>query len=206
MMGVPRSTYYAWVGRAGTVTATSKRRLELEERIKEVFEDSGQIFGCRRFCVILNRQGVAVSLGTVAKLMRNLGLVAIQKRAFKRTIRQDPNAGMFPGKVNRNFDPHGYVLGEVLVGDITYLKTGQSWLYLAVLTDLATRMVVGWQIALHMRASMLIDALEMARVQHGVKSGAIVHTDHGTQMTSTQFGQYCQDHGFIQSMGATGVC
>ena len=206
MLQVPRSTYYAWVGRAGKVTATQARREVLEQRVREVFEDSGQVFGSRRVCVVLNEQGTAVSLGTVAKVMRHLGLVAISKRAFKRTTKKDPGAQTFPDRVNRNFDAEDYRPGEVLVGDITYLKTGEGWLYLAVFIDLATRMVVGWQIAPHMRTSLLIDALEMARVQYAVAPGAIIHTDHGTQMTSKQFRHYCQDHGFIQSMGATGVC
>lgn len=205
-MEVPRSTYYAWASRAGKVTATQERRQVLEEEIRTVFEASGQVFGSRRVCVTLNNQGVTVSLGTVAKLMRRMGLVAIQKRAFKRTTKKDPDAQAFPDKVNRDFAPENHEPGQVLVGDITYLKTGEGWLYLAVFIDLATRMVVGWQIAPHMRTSMLVQALDMARIQYGIGQGTIIHTDHGTQMTSKEFTQYCQARGFVQSMGQTGVC
>ena len=88
----------------------------------------------------------------------------------------------------------------------TYLKTGQVWLYLATIIDLATRMVVGWQLANHMRTSLVIDALDMARAHGRVAAGALVHSDHGTQYTSAAFTAYCTEAGVIQSMGRTGVC
>ena len=206
LLCVARSTFYAWTKRVDTLTATQEHQQMLREEIQKEFEDSSEVFGCRRVCVRLNTRGIAVSVGTVAKLMRQMGLVAKQKRAYKVTTKRDPDAQVFPDKVNRNFDPDDYAPGEVLVGDITYLKTGEGWLYLAVWVDLGTRMVVGWQMAPHMRTSLLVDALDMARLQYGVSEGAIIHTDHGTQMTSKEFRAYCKKHKFIQSMGATGVC
>ena len=206
LLSVARSTFYAWTKRVDTLTATQEHQQMLREEIQKEFEDSSEVFGCRRVCVRLNTRGIAVSVGTVAKLMRQMGLVAKQKRAYKVTTKRDPDAQVFPDKVNRNFDPDDYAPGEVLVGDITYLKTGEGWLYLAVWVDLGTRMVVGWQMAPHMRTSLLVDALDMARLQYGVSEGAIIHTDHGTQMTSKEFRAYCKKHKFIQSMGATGVC
>lgn len=206
MLGVARSSYYAWTKRADTPTPTQERQQMLKREIQKEFDASNQVYGVRRVCARLNSRGIPVSVGTVAKLMHQLGLVAKQKRAYRVTTKRDPGAQVFPDRVNRNFNPDHYTPGEALAGDITYLKTGEGWLYLAVWIDLATRMVVGWQMATHLRTSLLVEALDMARLQHGVTKGAIIHSDHGTQMTSKEFTSYCRKHGYIQSMGATGVC
>ena len=93
-----------------------------------------------------------------------------------------------------------------LVGDITYLRTDQGWLYLAVVLDLATRMIIGWQMATHMRTSLITDALEMARLHGHVKAEAIFHSDRGAQYTSDEFAKYCRRSRITPSMGRTGVC
>lgn len=145
-------------------------------------------------------------MGLVADLMRELGLAAIQRKAYKRTTVPDDKAQVFSDKLDRDFAPESHRPGEALVGDITYLRTGQGWLYLATVIDLATRKVIGWQTAEHMRASLVVDALEMARTQGGAASGAIFHSDHGSQYTSDECVTYCANNGFTQSMGRTGVC
>jgi putative transposase len=110
-----------------------------------------------------------------------------------------------PDLIGRDFTADG-APGQRLVGDITYLRTGQGWLYLATVLDLATRMVVGWQMAAHMRTSLILDALAMARTSGHVQPGAIFHSDRGTQYTSTEFHQYCQQIRVRTSVGRTGVC
>jgi len=86
------------------------------------------------------------------------------------------------------------------------IQAGQGWLYLATIIDLATRMVVGWQLADHMRTSLVIDALDMARIHGRVAENALLHSDHGTQYTSQALTAYCAQAGITQSMGRTGVC
>ena len=86
------------------------------------------------------------------------------------------------------------------------IRPGQGWLYLATVIDLATRMVVGWQLADNMRTPLIIDALKMARTHGKVAPNAIFHSDRGSQYTSDDFHEYCEKNGFIQSMGRTGVC
>src|SRR5690625_7136627 len=112
----------------------------------------------------------------------------------------------FADQLDRNFDPADYSPGQALVSDITYLKTGQGWLYLATIIDLATRMVIGWQLAEHMRTSLVIDALDMARTHGRIADDALVHSDHGTQYTSQELTSYCAAADITQSMGRTGVC
>lgn len=96
--------------------------------------------------------------------------------------------------------------GQRLVGDITYLRTGEGWLYLATVIDLATRMVVGWQLADHMRTSLITDALGMAITHGHVSPGAVFHSDRGTQYTSAEFFRFCNGNQVRTSVGRTGVC
>ena len=117
-------------------------------------------FGCRRVAAQLNREGHECSVGLVADLMRELGLKAVQPRAYKRTTIPGEEPVTAPDLIGRDFTASS-AAGERLVGDITYLRTGEGWLYLATVIDLATRMVVGWQLADHMRTSLVVDALQM---------------------------------------------
>ncbi|WP_420921215.1 DDE-type integrase/transposase/recombinase [Corynebacterium striatum] len=86
------------------------------------------------------------------------------------------------------------------------MRTGEGWLHLATVIDLAARMVIDWQIAGHMRTSLVSDALEMARIHGGALPGEIFHSGHGAQYSAGAFTGYCQAHGFRQSMDRTGVC
>src|SRR5205814_1169165 len=149
---------------------------ELAIEIRRVFEDSRQTSGCRRVAAQLNRDGHECSVGLVADLMRELGLKAVQPRAYKRTTVSGENPLESPDLIGRDFAAGG-LPGTRLVGDITYLKTGEGWLYLATVIDLATRMVIGWQLATHMRTSLVVDALQMAIDTRLVAHDAIFHSD-----------------------------
>ena len=202
MLNVSRSSFYAWRGHLDSAATT--RRGELAALITRAFADSRQTYGCRRIAAVLNRQGHACSVGLVADLMSELELKAVQPRSYRiTTIGGDKRADIEDG-INRNFTSRQP--GTRLVGDITYLRTDQGWLYLAVVLDLATRMVIGWQIATHMRTSLIMDALEMARLHGHVAPGATFHSDRGAQYTSGEFAKYLRRSRIIPSMGRTGVC
>ncbi len=202
LMRVPRSTYYAWINRAETKTQARRRALAVE--VAKEFDDSRQTSGCRRIAAALNRRGIACSVGLVADLMRELGLAAVQPRAYKRTTLPGDAPIPVPELIERDFTAEQR--GQRLVGDITYLRTGEGWLYLATVIDLATRMVVGWQLADHMRTRLLTDALQMAIDSGHVHRGAILHSDRGTQYTSAGFDAFTARHGSRRSLGQTGVC
>lgn len=202
LLGVPRSTFYYWRNRAET--ATEARRRVLAVAIARVFEDSRKTYGCRRVCAQLNREDIACSVGLVADLMRELGLEAVQPRAWKKTTVPGEVAEEVGDRLERAFTAQAP--GRVAVGDITYLKTGEGWLYLATVIDLHTRMVIGWQMAEHMRTSLVIDALAAAKEAGYLDQGAVFHSDRGTQYTSAAFAQWCKEHGIDRSMGRTGVC
>jgi putative transposase len=204
LLHLARSSFYDW--RHRTETPTAARRRELAEQVRRVFEDSRQTSGCRRVAAQLNRKGHECSVGLVAELMRELGLKAVQPRAYKRTTLPGEDPVALPDLLERDFDPTGCAPGERLVGDITYLHTGQGWLYLATVIDLATRMVVGWQMAPHLRTSLVTDALQMALDGGYVARDAVFHSDRGTQYTSREFARFCRANNVRGSVGRTGVC
>jgi putative transposase len=130
----------------------------------------------------------------------------VQPRAYKRTTIPGEQPVDSPDLLGRDFDPASSAPGERLVGDITYLRTGQGWLYLATVIDLATRMVVGWQLAMHMRTSLVLDALQMAITGGYVAPDAIFHSDRGAQYASREFAAFCAAERVRTSVGRTGVC
>src|SRR5688500_3856521 len=203
LLGVARSTFYGWRHRAESPTAT--RRRVLTEHVRRVFEAARQTSGCRRVAAELNREGIECSVGLIADLMRELGLRAVQPRGYRRTKLPSEQTVDIPDLIERDFAAHG-TPGERLVGDITYLCTGEGWLYLATVIDLATRMVVGWQLADHMRTSLVVDALQMGLDAGHVRPEAIFHSDRGCQYTSREFTRFCADHQVRTSVGRTGVC
>ena len=204
LLGVARSSFYAWRNRVETPTAARRRRLAVE--VRRVFAASRQTSGCRRIAAALNRHGIECSVGLVADLMRELGLRAVQPRAYKRTTIPGEQPVNSPDLIGRDFDPAGSGPGERLVGDITYLRTSEGWLYLATVIDLATRMVIGWQLTPHMRTSLVVDALQMGLDAGLVERDAIFHSDRGCQYTSHEFTRFCQDKRLRTSLGRTGVC
>jgi transposase InsO family protein len=202
LLGVPRSSFYAWRNRVES--ASSARRRLLGEQIQRVFAEHRRRYGCRRVAAQLNREGHECSVGLVADLMREMGLTACQPRAYKRTTLPGEQPVDSPDLLDGDFS--GTEPGLRLVGDITYLRTDQGWLYLATVIDLATRMVIGWQLATHLRTSLVIDALTMAITHGHVRPKAIFHSDRGCQYTSAEFAGFCRANDIRTSVGRTGVC
>ena len=202
LLGVPRSSFHAWRNRAESATAARRRGLAVH--VRRVFDAGRGAYGCRRVAAQLNRDGHPCSVGLVAGLMRELGLRACQPRACKRTTVPGEEPVTSPDLTGRDFT--AAAPGTRMAGDITYLRTGEGWLYLATVIDLATRMVTGWQLASHMRTSLVTDALTMA-ISHGhVAPGAVFHSDRGAQYTSGEFARFCQANDVRTSVGRTGVC
>ncbi|WP_082920735.1 DDE-type integrase/transposase/recombinase [Rhodococcus sp. YH3-3] len=135
--------------------------------------------------------------------MRELGLCAVQPRAYRRTTIAGEVAAI-PDLIDRDFTAQ--VPDARLVGDITYLRTSEGWLYLATVVDLPTRMVVGWQTAPHMRTSLIVDALQMVVTGGHVRTGAVFHSDRVSHYTSTEFADSTEFTDVRISLGRTGVC
>jgi putative transposase len=200
--GVSRSGFYEWRGRPAS--ATAERRAVLAVKVKEVFDDSDGTYGYRRVHRVLVRQGVEVGEELVRYLMREQGLVACQPRPYRTTTKADKAARGIPDRCAGDFTAD--VPGVKLVGDITYLPTWQGWLYLATVIDCHTKGVVGWSMASHMKASLVVDALEMAAGNIELAEGCVFHSDRGTQYTSSEFRTVLANYQVLPSVGRTGVC
>jgi transposase InsO family protein len=153
----------------------------------------------------LRREGVHVGRKRVARIMRQRGLIGRCKRKWTKTTDPDPEAAAVD-RLKRAFGPGTVEVDRVYVGDITYLWTWEGWLYLATVIDLASRRVVGWAMAEHMRAELVCAALAMAIDARRPAPGLIFHSDRGTQYTSDQFAQLLDAHQITQSFSRPRQC
>ena len=160
--------------------------------------------GSPRLTRALCEQGVSVNRKTVARSMRRQGLRARITRRFKVTTNAAHNLPVAPNHLAQGFlaeQPN-----QKWVGDITYLSTGEGWLYLAVVLDLCGRKVIGWAMRERMSAELACDALQMALDRRGRPTGVLVHTDRGSQYCSRAYRRLLRDHGLTASMSAKGSC
>lgn len=199
---VSRSGYYEWRDRP--VSQSQLRRDRLAALIRAIFDDFEQTHGHRRIHAELLRRRVPCSAELVADIMRELGLRACQPRAYRVTTIQGEEPVDIPDLLERDFTADEP--GTKFVGDITYIRTWQGWLYLATVIDCASKMVVGWSMADHMRTTLVTSAMDMARGRIDVKDGCIFHSDRGTQYMSVEYRKYITDAGMRSSVGRTGVC
>ena len=199
---VSKSGYYSW--RKQPMSATKERREDLKGIIKVIFENSDETYGYRRVHAELLRQDEQAGPELVRALMRELGLVACQPRPWRQTTVQDPQAADTPDLVRRDFT--AAAPGEKMVGDITYIRTWEGWLYLATVIDCHTKEVVGYAIADHMKTSLIADAIDMAVRNHDIRVDAIFHSDRGAQYTSAEFRERLRVLQVRPSTGRTAVC
>ncbi|MFJ9448685.1 IS3 family transposase, partial [Kitasatospora sp. NPDC101235] len=204
VMGVNRSTYYAWL--AGRPAAAVRQRAEdeLAEEIREIHASSRGAYGVPRVHAALRRKGHAINRKKVERIMRERDIRGVSRRKRRHLTKQDSKAAPAPDLVGRDFTATRP--GTKLVGDITYLPTIEGWWYLATVIDLATREVVGYAMADHHRAELVTDALRMAAGRGGLQSGCIMHTDRGSEYTSGEFRREIRKLNLRQSMGRTGIC
>ena len=203
VLEVSRSGFYDWESRPPSVRELSDRQLAVE--IEAIWECSARTYGAPRVHAWLHKQGFNPSCKRVARIMRVQGFEGESGRAKVRTTIIDRTATAATDRVKRDFNPAAP--NVTWCGDITYLATGEGWLYLATVIDLFSRRVIGWSLTEHMRSSLVVDALATAvATRGGLVDGVIFHSDRGSQYTSGEFGQFCDRHGVLRSMGATGVC
>jgi putative transposase len=202
-LDVSRSGYHDWRDRQPS--ATARRRELLEARVRSVFEYSDRTYGYRRVHAELARRGTVVDPDTVRRVMRDLGLVACQPRPWRPVTTIAGDAGDLPDLVRRDFTAD--TPATKLVGDITYIRTWEGWLYLATVLDCFSKKVVGYAMAEHMRTELVADALRMAAHNVPFQPGVtIFHSDRGSQYLSAEFAVVANELGVRRSVGRTGVC
>jgi len=203
LLEVSRSGYYASVTRSPSVRSVRAERIEA--KIAWFHGESDEVSGAPRILADLRGDGEVISRKTVAKSMRRLGLRGVCPKRWRTTTIVDRGDAYPPDAVERVWDTG--TLNRVWIGDITYLRTWEGWLYLATVIDAHSRRVIGWAIDEHMRANLVEQALQMAITLRGeLPVQVIFHADRGTQYASAQITAFAAANGITRSMGKTGIC
>ena len=205
VLEVSRSAYYQWSKESPSVRA--RQDAALGERIVNIHTESRGTYGSPRVQRQLEREGTRCGRKRVARLMSLRGLAGRCRRRFKPTTIADPQArDLAPDLLRRAFRPDGIALNRAWVGDITYPRTGEGWCYLATVINLASRRIVGFAIASHMRASLVGEALEMALKARRPLPGLVFHSDRGSQYTSREFRELLSTWAMVQSLSRPRQC
>jgi putative transposase len=203
VLEVSRAGYYAWLARPESPRAA--RMAELSGRVAEAHREARGAYGAPRVHKALEAGGVACRENTVAKLMRREGLRGCAPRRFvPRTTDSSHGHAVAANTLDRRFEP-----GEpdrVWVADITYIPTGEGWLYLAAVVDLGSRRVVGWAAADHLRSELAQRALRNALESRRPGEGLLHHSDRGVQYTCDAYRGLLEAHGIEASMSGKGDC
>ena len=196
---VSRSGYYDWLRRPAKTGVDV-----LGQKIKRIFRNSRKTYGTRRIKKQLAIEGITASRQRISRKMAEQGLIAKAHRKTRATTNSNHDHPVAPNLLDRQFDVKQP--NKVWVMDITYLATNEGWLYLAIVLDLYSRMVVGWSIRKRMTKELVIDALETAIKRRNPSPGLICHSDRGSQYCSHAYQNLLQEHGFICSMSRKGEC
>ena len=203
VLGVSRAGYYAWLARHDGPRAL--RRAKLAGQIRSAHEANRRVYGSPRVHAALLASGEAACVNTVARVMRDEGIRARANRRFvPRTTDSGHASPVAENLLGRQFD--AALPDRKWAADITYVPTGEGWLYLAGVIDLCSRKVVGWSMAEHMRTGLAADALGMALAGRSPAPGLLHHSDRGSQYASDGYQNLLADHGLACSMSGRGDC
>jgi putative transposase len=203
VLEVSRSGYYAWLDRPAS--ARDQRREELTEKVKQAHRENRGVYGSPRIFRVLKAEGEAACENTVAKVMREAGVRAKTKRKFvPRTTDSSHGRPVAENLLSRDFAAD--LPDRKWAADITYVPTGEGWLYLAAVVDLCSRKVVGWSMGDHMRTDLVSNALKMALARRRPGEGLLHHSDRGSQYASDGYRHLLQSHGIDCSMSGKGDC
>ena len=202
VLDVSRSGFYHW--RTRRPSQQERLNRELDNRIRELFARHKQRYGAPRITDDLHDEGIACSENRVARRMRVLGLRAIQAKKFKVTTDSNHSKPVAPDLIEQDFTAEAP--NEKWVSDITYVWTDEGWLYLAVVMDLYSRVIVGWSMNRRMTQQLVCDALTMALFRRHFPKGTIIHSDRGSQYCSKRYQRLISNNGLRCSMGRRANC
>jgi transposase InsO family protein len=203
VLSVAKSAFYAW--HKHQLSARAQVDEQLTNEIKEIYDASRCTYGAPRVHAELRHRGQRVGRKRVARLMRTAGLVGRTPRRFRRTTMTDPSTlRQVQDLVQREFDPTEP--NQLWLSEITYIRTWEGWLYLAIVLDAYSRKVVGWALADHMRTELVTAALQMALINRQPAPGRVCHSDRGSQYTSAGYRDLLEQHGLRHSVGQPGTC
>jgi transposase InsO family protein len=201
-MNVSRSGYYEFLQRPESHRSQEGRRLS--PIIQEIFDNNRQTYGYRRVKNELLERGEICGNHRVVSLMKKLKLKAVARRKYRVTTDSNHAYPVYENVLNRQFHPHK--INESWTSDITYIATGEGWLYLAVVMDLYSRCIVGWSMNQKMTEDLVKDALRMALFRRKITSPLLLHSDRGSQYASLGYQELLADHKITCSMSRKGNC
>lgn len=202
VLKVNRASYYHWLSSGSVIR---KVDIKLNELVEFIFNQGRNAYGTRRIKdKLLLYYGLFVSRKRISNIMKNLNLKVKMKWRYKNTTDSNHNLPIAPNILDRDF--YASNKDEKYVGDITYISTGEGWLYLATVIDLYSRKVVGWSMDDTMKVSLVNNALNMALRHRTPKKGLIWHTDRGSQYASYSHKDLLEKYNITQSMSRKGNC
>ena len=202
VMTVSRSAYYAWLKRPAKLI--TEQELMLYRRCKSLFNASRQSAGARTLMKLLRKEGFTVGIYRVRSLMMKMNLVVKQRIAYKVTTLRKHSHLVADNVLNRQFNPGG--TNQVWAGDISYLRTHQGWMYLAIVMDLHSRRIVGWAMNKRMTVDLTMRAFHMAVNLRQPTHGLLFHSDRGSQYTSKRYQTLLKNNNVTTSMSGRGAC
>ena len=201
-LGVSRTGYCQWRTRAPSDRSIANATLDAQ--VAAIHAGSHRSYGRPRIVRGLREQGVAVSHERVRNSLKRQDLRPVYKRPYRVTTDSAHHKPIAPNLLDRRFD--GWPVNQAWVADITYIATGEGWLYLACVMDLASRRIVGWSMGDRITAALVCQALKSAYWRRKPTAGLIMHSDRGSQYASDSHRQLIKDYGLIQSMSRTANC
>jgi len=204
LLKVSTSGYYAWAARPPSAREVADGVLTI--KIQTAFEANRKVYGAPRIQAELADADVHVGRKRIARLMRQAGIVGCHRRKHRVGTKQNPNAVVAPPDlVDRHFT--ATAPNQLWVAAVTYVPTTQGWLYLACVTDVFSRMILGWSMASHRKTDLVVDAVTMAVHRRGGKvPGVVHHSDRGGEYTSHQLERELRRHSALASMGSVADC
>jgi putative transposase len=202
VLGVSQSGYFVW--RARPPSRRQREDMVLLAHVRSAFALSNGTYGSPRMTCELRDQGLAVGRRRTARLMRDNGLHARQKRRFKRTMDSEHAWPIAPNLLDQDFSAAGP--NEKWGADISYVWTREGWLYLAVVLDFFSRRIIGWSVSDRLHRGLALAALRQAPAIRRPKPGLICHSDRGSQYCSIDYQSELRRHGIHISMSGKGNC
>jgi transposase InsO family protein len=202
LLAVSRSGYYGWRRRPESEWNRQNRRLLVE--IRAVHQTTRGVYGSPRVHAELRARGHRCGRHRVARLMRQEGITAHRRRVFKRTTHASPRLPVAPNLLQRRFQASRP--NETWVADITFIPTREGWLYLALLVDVFSRMIVGWGLRDRLTRQLAINALDMALGRRHPPQALLHHSDRGSQYASREYQALLDRSGIRASMSRPGNC
>lgn len=202
LLAVSRSGFYAW--RKRPPSPREQRRVLVGQAVEAVYHGFKKRYGAPRLTIELNEQGIGCSLNHVAKLLREKGLRARNGKGFKYRPHTQSRHNVSENLLGRNFE--ATKPNQKWVSDITYIKVGRIWLYLAVVLDLYSRKVIGWALDTHMQIELVLEAFTMAATIRDTNDRILLHSDRGVQYRGHEYQEALESHNIQCSMSRKGNC